>query len=205
MRIPLIAFFLAGLAATPELPAQEKAPDPKTVVAKAIAAVGGEEKRLKLFRIQERFNFGETEAAPDKGSKRESVIEPPKYWWIGKKDRGVDPAKSDVWGWTLGVLLDPKSVIESIPGVKEGEKMTVGLRVSESVAPMELYFDAETYRLIRMDFMNDIFRFSEWREVDGAGYAAKSVILKKGTGKPWFYHEITKLEPLKDLPEGISR
>lgn len=205
MKIPFLLFLLAGLAPICELYSQEKEPDPKVVVAKAIAAVGGEEKRLKLFRIQERFNFGETEAAPEKASKRESVIEPPNYWWIGKKDRGVDPAKSDVWGWTLGVLVDPKSVIESIPGVKESEKMTVGLRVTGSVAPMDLYFDSETYRLVRMDFINDIFRFSEWREAEGSSYAAKTVIFKKASGKPWFYHEVTKLEPLKVLPEGMAR
>ena len=176
------------------------------IVEKAIAAAGGREKLLTLFRIEERYNFGAEPVAAEKSTRRTSVIEPPKYWWVGGKDRTGEPAKFDVWGWTLGVLTDPKSAIEVIPGVAEPGGATVALRVSGTVAPaMDLHFDAATHRLVRMDWINDIYRFSDWREHDGVGYQARTVISKKATGKVWFYHEITAIERLASLPEGLKR
>jgi len=202
-RILPIFFLVPAVAAS--VFGQEKA-DPKALAAKAIAAAGGEAKLFTLFRIEERFNFGETEAAPEKSSKRKSVIEPPLYWWVGGKERGDEPAKSDVWAWSLGVLTDGKSILEAIPGATEGGKTTLALRVSGSVTPaMDLHFDPDTHRLARLDWKNDIYRFSDWREVDGAGYQARTTIFKKNTGKAWFYHEITQIERLAALPEGLSR
>lgn len=52
-------------AATPE----------KELVSKVIAAAGGEERLLTLFRIEERFNAGKERVSP--GTSRMSVVEPP--------------------------------------------------------------------------------------------------------------------------------
>ena len=63
-----------------------------------VAAANGEDKLLKLFRFKERLNV-----TPDplkKGNERVSVLEPPKYWWIGKGERGAEPAKFLAWAWT---------------------------------------------------------------------------------------------------------
>jgi hypothetical protein len=182
--------------------------DVKALIDKAVTAAGGADKLLKLFRIKEQFHFG-ANPMPDEGKKssmRESVLDAPKYWWVGKKDRTGEPAKFDVWGWALGAITDTASKIETVPDVSEGGKTAFGLRVSETIKPaMELYFDKETTLLIRMDWASDIYRFSDYKEHDGVKYPSKCIIFKKATGKPWFYHEILELERLKELPEGLSR
>ena len=185
--------------------AQDKV-DPQTIAAKTLEAAGGEAKLLRLFRIKERYNSGAALAEPAQAKTRESVIEPPKYWWLNGKDRSDEPAKFDVWGWSLGVLTDPKTVLENLPGVEENGKTTVGLRVTGSVDPaMDLHFDPETHRLVRMDWVNDIYRFSDWREYDGAGYQAKTVMYRRKSNEPWFYHEILEIERLPELPTGLAR
>ena len=182
-------------------------PDPKALVKQVITAAGGEDKLLKLFRIKERLNV-----SPDpetKGNERVSVLEPPKYWWVGKTERVKDekePATFLVWAWTLGVLNDPKSKLAAIPDVKESDKPAFGLRVSGTVdPPMDLYFDKADNRLVRIDWRTDIHRFSAWKEHDGVTYPSKCIGYKKTTGKPWYYTEILEIERLKELPEGLKR
>lgn len=180
--------------------------DPAPIIAKVIDAGGGAEKLLKLFRIKERYNFGPTLVEVEKAVTRESVLEPPAYWWVGGSDRTDEPAKFDVWAWTLGALLDPKSLIESIAGITENERPALGLRVSGTIDPaMDLYFDSDTHRLTRFDWRGDIYRFSDWKEHDGAAYPAKCILYKIKSGEPWLYHEIIELERLADLPAGLHR
>ena len=178
--------------------------DAKEVVARVVAAAGGEEKLLKLFQFKERLNVS---SDPDKkGNERVSVLEAPKYWWIGKGERGAEPAKFLAWGWTLGAVTDPTSKVEVVPDVKEEDKVLCGLRVSGTVnPPMELYFEQETHRLVRIDWRSDIHRLSDWRDRDGVKYPAKCVGYKKATGKPWYFTEILELTPLKELPDGLKR
>jgi hypothetical protein len=178
--------------------------DPKTLVRQVVAAVGGEAKLLKLFRIKERLNVS---ADPEKkGSERVSVLEPPSFWWIGKGERGPEPAKALVWAWTLGALTDPKSRVEGIPEITEAERPAFGLRVSGTIDPaMDVYFDKAESRLVRIDWRADIHRFSDWKEHDGVKYPAKCVGYKKATGKPWYFSDILELERLTELPEGLKR
>lgn len=183
-------------------------PDPKPLIDKAITAVGGKDKLLTLFRVKELFHFGDKPepAEGKKRSTRESVIEPPKYWWIGTKERAEEPAKYDVWAWTLGVLTDAQSMVEVIPDMTDEGKAAYGLQVSGTVTPaMDLYFDKETSLLCRIDWRGDFYRFSEWKEHDGVKYASRTIIFKKAGGKPWFYHEVTGLERLKELPAKLKR
>lgn len=56
----------------------------------------------------------------------------------------------------------------------------------------------------RLDWRGDFYRFSEWKEHDGLKYASKTILYKKKDGKPWFFHEITGLERLAKLPEGLE-
>jgi hypothetical protein len=182
-------------------------PEPKTVVEKAIKAVGGEEKLLKLFRIKERLNVS---ADPEKkGNERVSVLEPPKYWWVGKRERvsaEKEPATFLVWSWTLGILTDPKTKMESIPEITDGEQKLIGLKLSETVTPaLEIYFDSKTFLLARIDWRTDIHRFSDWKEHDGVKYPAQCKGYKKANGKFWYGTEILSIERLKELPEGLSR
>lgn len=185
-------------------------PDPTTVVKRVVTAVGGEDKRLQLFRTRETVNVSSD--PKKKAPERVSVYEPPKYWWTGKKERVKnevmpdEPATFLVWAWTLGMLTDPASKLAVIPDVIESGKPAIGLRVSGTVKPpMDLYFDKSESRLVRIDWRSDIHRFSDWKELDGVKYPAKCVGYKKATGKPWYFSEILELERLKDLPEGLKR
>ncbi len=185
-----------------------EASDPKPIIEKVVNAIGGKAKLLKLFRIQETFHFGST-PEPEAGKKRStrvSVLEVPDSWWIGKKERADEPAKYDVWAWTLGVLVDPKSKIETISDMADEGREMFGLRVSGTIDPaMDLYFDKGTHLLLRLDWRGDFYRFSDWKEHDGVKYASKTVIYKKAGGKPWFFHEVTGVERLKELPAGLIR
>ncbi len=183
---------------------------PESLVKQVVAAAGGEDKLLKLFRTRETVNVSSDPAK--KVPERVSVYEPPLYWWTGKNERVKDGSKPDepatflVWAWTLGVLTDPGSKLEVIPSVVESDKPAVGLRVSGTVTPpMDLYFDKAESRLVRIDWRSDIHRFSDWKEHDGVKYPAKCAGYKKATGKPWYFSEIIELERLKELPEGLKR
>lgn len=185
-------------------------PTPESLVKQVITAAGGEDKLLKLFRTRETVNV-----SSDPGKKvpeRVSVYEPPKYWWTGKNERVKDEQKPDepaiflVWAWTLGVLTDPASKLELIPDVVESDKPAFGLRVSGTVSPaMDLYFDKGESRLVRVDWLSDIHRFSDWKEHDGVKFPAKCAGYKKATGKPWYFSEIIELERLTELPGGLKR
>ena len=176
----------------------------KELVSKVITAAGGEEKLLTLFRMEERYNSGKERVSP--GTSRVSVVEPPNSWWIGTNERGQEPAKITTWAWTLGVLKDEKSKLALIPDVTDSEKELVGIQVTGSVDPaIDMYFDKTTHELVRVDWRNDIYRFSEWKEYDGTKYPAKCAMFRRNSGEPWFFHEIITIERLKELPEGLKR
>ncbi len=180
-------------------------PDAQVLVKQVVRAAGGEDKLLKLFRIHEQLTVG---SKPKKSGKvRVSVIEPPKYWWIGKKQRDRDePARYLAWAWTLGAVTDPKSKLEVLPMIMEGEKPAFGLRVSGTITPpMDLYFDKDESRLLRIDWKSSVHRLSDWKEHDGVKYPAKCIGYKRKSNKPWYFSEIIKLERLKELPKGLTR
>jgi hypothetical protein len=187
---------------------QAQTVDPKPLVEKALNAVGGKDKLLKIFRIKEIYHFGSTPepAAGKKRSTRESILSQPDKWWINKKERGVEPAKDDVRAWSLDLLIDEKSKFEVIPDLTDEGKTLHGLRVSGSVTPaMDFYFDKETSLLHRLDWRGDFYRFSNWKEYDGLKYASKTIIFKVNGSKPWFFHEVTEIERLAQLPEGLVK
>ncbi|MBL8828158.1 MAG: hypothetical protein JNM18_14355 [Planctomycetaceae bacterium] len=180
---------------------------PKTVVQETVAAVGGEEKLLKLFRMKEVLAVS---SDPEKkGSPRTSVLEPPAHWWLGKKDRVTqekEPATFLVWGWTLGALVDPKSTLETLPDAKVGDRPVYGISISGTITPpMKCYFDRETKRLATIEWRADRHEFSDWRQVDGTWYPAKCVGFKLADNKRWYGTEIIEIERLKELPEGLAR
>jgi hypothetical protein len=182
-------------------------PDSQALVKQVVTAAGGEEKLLKLFRIRELLNVSSDPAK--KATERVSVLEPPKYWWLGKRERvkeQKEPATFLVWAWTLGAVTDPASKVEVIPDITEADKVAVGLRVSGTIdPPMDLYFDKTESRLVRIDWRADIHRFSDWKQHDGVHYPAKCIGYRKTSGKPWYFSEIVELERLDQLPEGLLR
>ena len=200
-----LAVSLTVLAPNIVADADDSAASPeKELVSKVISAAGGDEKLLTLFRMEERYNSGKERVSP--GTSRVSVVEPPKSWWIGTNERGQEPAKITTWAWTLGVLKDENSKLALIPDVTDSEKELVGIQVTGSVDPaIDMYFDKTTHELVRVDWRNDIYRFSEWKEYDGTKYPAKCAMFRRKSGEPWFFHEIVALERLKELPEGLKR
>lgn len=195
-------------AAEPAPPATAKADsaaqDPAAVVKAAIAAVGGKDKLPTLFSMKETLILG-----PDgkkKGSPRSSVLEPPKYWWLGGKDRAGEPAKLLVWVWTLGAFADSKSKLATIPEITDGGATLVGLELTGTVDPaMKVYFDKQTNLLARIDWKGSIHRFSEWKEADGFKYPSRTVGSYAAGDKPWYQTDITEIVKLKDLPAGLTR
>lgn len=185
-------------------------PAPELLVKQVITAAGGEDKLLKLFRTRETVNVSSD--PQKKVPERVSVYEPPKYWWTGKNERVKDEQKPDepaiflVRAWTLELLTNPDSKLESIPDAVESDKPAFGIRVSGTVSPaMDLYFDKAESRLVRIDWRSDIHRFTDWKEHDGVKYPAKCAGYKKASGKPWYFSEIIELERLTTLPDGLKR
>jgi hypothetical protein len=187
------------------VPASATEPNAQELVEQVVRSAGGKDKLLKLFRIEEQLSVG---SDPDKkGKVRVSVIEPPAYWWIGKKQRDEDePARYLAWGWTLGAVTDPKSKLEVLPEIKEADKPAFGLRVSGTITPpMDLYFDKSDGRLLSIDWKSSVHRLSDWKEHDGVKYPAKCIGYKKKNNKPWYFSEIVELQRLEKLPEGLVR
>lgn len=170
------------------------------LVNKALSAVGGRDKLLSAFRMTELYNSG---ALPEpegsqKRTPRTSVIVMPGRWEVGGRERGKEPAKDVVRAWALDLLVDPSSEIQPIAELTDEETACAGLQISGSVTPaMKLYFDQQTHLLRRVDWRDDFYRFSDWREIDGLKYAARTSLFKLRDGKPWFHHEITGLERMQ--------
>lgn len=208
--VALLATMVALNAAEPDAkPAQGTvAAAAKPLIQKAVEAAGGEANLLRYFTFKDRVLLGEKDTGF--GAKRESVMDAPRHWWLktpsGYSERKDEPAVFLVWAWTLRALTDPASSIETVPDVKDGEAELWGLRVSGSVKPaMELYFRKDTHLLARIDWRNDIHRFSDWKTLPtGTKYPARVVGHKKGTDKIWYFDEVTEVTPLKELPEKLQ-
>ena len=191
------------------------ADDPKQLAADAIAKVGGEEKLFKLFRLREHVLVTSTPTplpANAKGN-RTSVIQAGGDWWVGKSKRAPDKALSLCWGWSLRILLDPKSKLEAIPETTIAEKPVIGIRVSESITPpMDLLFDKSDKRLVAIDFADSRHLCSDWKTNEsGQSYPAHVVGYKftnRATGavneKQWYQTDILEITPLSELPAELK-
>lgn len=174
------------------------------LVRKVVAAAGGEARQLTVFRMKERYNSGAEYVSP--GTARESVIALPDRWWLGSTERGTEPAKTVAWAWSGSLLTDAKSKIELLADITDNEKLLAGLRVTGSVTPaLDMYYDKKDFSLVRVDWRNDIYRFSVMKEYDGFKYPSKCVLHKRDSGKPWFFHEVVNLERLTEIPAGLKK
>lgn len=198
-----IISLMAGLAE----PRAEAAPPSSELVKETLDAVGGEAKIPRLFRIKERLAVSTDPNA--KGNERSSVLEPPKHWWLGTRDRVIadkEPATFLVWAWTLGALVDPQSQLEQVDSVQVGDREAYGIRVSGTInPPLVCFFDRETKRLVRIDWRADKHLFSDWKEVEGWSYPAKCVGYKLKDDRRWYHTEILSFERLEELPAGLKR
>ena len=165
-------------------------------------AVGGEAKMLRVFRIKETLIVGT--GAPISS---EFILAPPEHWWVCKRDRAEEekePAAFLVWAWTLAPLRDAKSQLDLVPEAKIDDQPAFGIRVSgRTETPMLVLFDATTKRLARIAWRGDGNRFSDWRQLDGLGYAAKCAGFKPG-GNECYRTELLELGRLAEIPTHLK-
>jgi len=192
-------------------------PDPQELVKQLLETAGGESKLLKLFRFRERLLVGKTAADPvsqDEKGNRTSVVEVSGDWWIGKAKRDKDKVRVLCWAWSLRILLDPQSCIQSCRAITVDGKPAFGLRVTESVKePIDLFFDAESKRLVAINYMDTRHVFSEWKKTaDGHHYPSHVVgfrFTNRDAGalesNQWYQTDILELTPLNELPIELKR
>jgi hypothetical protein len=173
----------------------------RAIVDKAVAAHGGADKLLRKFRWKERYYVGDD----TKGTVRQASLVPPEEWWAGPKNIAAGNAdRSDktylVWVWTLAPLLEKDSKLALLPDLEVDGRPAVGLKLSrEGRKDISLYFDKDAGRLARLDWRTYYVTFENWKEHDGARYAAKAVVHRKdGTLHLWT--EFLELERLQAPP-----
>ena len=191
--------------------------DPQELFAQVLETAGGEEKLLKLFRLRERVLVTKTPAEPvrqDEKGNRTSVVEVSGDWWIGKARRYKDKVRILCWAWSLRLLLDPQSTVQSCHDITVNGKPAFGLRVTESVKmPIDLFFDVESKRLVAIDYDDTRHVFSEWKKTtDGQHYPSHVVGFRftnrdAGTlaSNQWYQTDILELVPLDELPIELNR
>lgn len=178
-----------------------------------IAAAGGEEKLLKLFRLEERvlITSKPTPLKPEDQSNRTSTIEVGNRWWIGPTLR--NKVRVLCWAWSLRLLLDPQSKIDPLPPSSIGDLPVTGLRVSGSIPePLDLWFDVGKQQLVAIDYTDTRHLFSEWKETTSghkyparvAGYRFTDKANKVIGEKQWYQTDILTLTPLDELPAELK-
>ncbi len=211
--VPVLLMFL--VLARPAI-ANDADSATKKIVEEVVAAVGGEENLLKLFRFRERVLITSTPAAPaapDEKGNRTSVVQVSGNWWIGTAKRDKDKVRILCWAWSLRILLDPKSKVQTIPDISVADKPAFGLRVTESLKePISLFFDKDSKRLVAIDYTDTRHIFSDWkRTAEGHQYPSHVTGFRfadRAAGKlqinQWYQTDILELTPLTELPAELK-
>jgi squalene-hopene/tetraprenyl-beta-curcumene cyclase len=179
--------------------------NPKQLAAKIVSSHGGADKLLRTFKFTELYLL----AGKDKGTERTSTLQPPNLWYVGKTERVSEQNKGgvchDVWMWTLTPLVDPKTKLESLPDANIEGKAAHALKVSGSIEPpMNVFFDATTDDLLKIECKGEQFFFSAPMEVDGTRVPSKCVLIGK-TGKERMRTELKKTKRLPTLPADLPK
>ena len=210
MVLSLAAFVLNGHGAWAD------EPDAPKRVQEVVAAAGGEEKLLKLFRFSERVLITSTVTPlkPDDKSNRTSLVEVGNRWWIGTAPRDKDKVRVLCWAWSLRILLDPTSKVANLDDIKVGERTAFGLRVTDAVKePIDLYFDTSDKRLLAIDYTDTRHLFTEWKKNEAghsypshvAGFRFADQSARTLNEKQWYQTDILELTPLKQLPAELPQ
>lgn len=185
--------------------AQTPAADAKALANKILASHGGADKLLRTFKFTEVYLL----AGRDKGTERTSTLQPPNLWYVGKTERVSEQNKGgvchDVWMWTLAPLVDPKTKLEALPDATIEGKAAHALKVSGSIEPpMNVFFDASTDDLVKIEWKGEQFLFTAPMTVDGTRVPSKCVLLGK-SGKERMRTELKKIERLPELPADLPK
>jgi len=193
--------------AYPDTKAAAAITDPKQLADRAISAIGGAEKVLRQFSMEERFMTG-----MDLGvTTRTWVISLPDNRWEMPAGANRTVAANDVAlnltaAWTLAILSHPKTKLSPLAPVKlEGRELD-GFMVSGSTGPtMHLHFDRETGLLGRIGYASILYFPSDYQTTgDGVKYPGRIVAtnVKGVVQKSWQLGKITRLE---ELPANLKR
>ena len=154
--------------------------DPAKYAAEIVRRHGGADRLLKTFSLAETYSTN----GGKKNSERVSKLQPPDLWYLGQTERVSESGKGsvcqDVWMWTLGPLVDPKTKLAAAPDAVVAGRNAHALKVSGTIEPaIVAYFDAETYGLVRIDWKGQQFLFSEPKVFDGATVPTHCVLYGK--------------------------
>ena len=204
-QLLITALFAATLPWQPRAAAQAPASDASALANRIVASHGGADKLLRTFTFTEVYVLG----GKEKGTERTSIVQPPHLWYVGKRERVSQENKGgvchDVWMWTLGPLVDPKTRLESLPDATIEGKAVHGLKVSGTIEPaMHAFFDAASDDLVKIDWKGEQFFFSSPLDVDGTRVPSKCILIGK-TGKERMRTELKKIERLPSLPADLPK
>ena len=203
MRTLLLTFLLlvrAGCSAD--------TPDAAALAQQIVTAHGGPEKLLRTFRFAETY-FLNGKTAPGAGTDRASLVQPPYFWFVGDVERvGAEKKRSvteDVWMWTLGPLVHPRTKLERLPDAVLDGKPANTLRISVTIEPpIEASFDAVTHDLVKIVWNGQQFLFSQPVEVSGTRVPSRCVLLREG-GNEGIRTELRDIQRLAGLPAEKGR
>ena len=200
--IVMLRLALLLLMAPPAFSAEAQA-DAIKYAAEIVRRNGGEERLLKVFRLEETFSLNGGKKTTD----RTSLLQPPALWYVGRTERVSDSGKGsvcqDVWMWTLGPLVDSKTKLTAAADAMVSGRNAHAMKVSGSIEPaIVAYFDAETYGLVRIDWKGQQFVFSDPKVFDGATLP-KHCILYGKDGKERMRTDLRAISRLAQLPEGL--
>ncbi len=179
--------------------------DAAALAQKIVASHGGPSALLHTFTFTEIYRI----AGREKSVERTSTLQPPHLWYVGKTERVSEENKGgvchDVWMWTLAPLIDPATKLEFLPDTTVDGKSAHGLKVSGSIKPaMNVFFDAATDDLLKIEWKGEQFFFSAPMLVDGTRVPSQCVLLGKN-GKERMRTELKKIERLAALPSALPK
>ena len=174
--------------------------DPVKYAAEIVRRNGGADRLLKTFSMAETYSTN----GGKKNSDRVSQLQPPDLWYLGQTERVSESGKGsvcqDVWMWTLGPLVDPKTKLAAAPDAVVAGRKARALKVSGTIEPaIVAYFDAETYGLVRIDWKGQLFVFSTPKVFEGATVPTHCVLYGKD-GKERIRTDIHAISRLATLP-----
>jgi len=203
IHILVTPIFGVALASTHQAVAQAPVSDVSELAQKIVSSHGGADKLLRTFKFTEVYLL----AGKDKGTERTSTLKPPNLWYVGKTERVSEQNKggvcNDIWMWTLAPLVDPKTKLEPLPAANVEGKPALGLKVSVSIEPsMNVFFDAASYDLLKIEWKGEQFFFGAPMEVDGTRVPSECLLIGK-SGKERMRTELKKIERLLSLPSDL--
>ena len=199
-------WFVSGLLFLAGIEEFGHADEAQTLVAEAVKVAGGQDKLPRILRWKETWFLGDSKTP----NPREAVLAFPSAWYQdGKNIAAGDAERTEktylVWVWTLAPLLDKDSTLKRLPDSKLGDRPMLGVRLTRpDQKPIDVYFDAQSKQLTRIDWRSYQIDFADWKESQGFKYPAKANVRRKD-GTLHLRTELQVLEVLRELPRNLVK